>query len=105
MKYLYTNSVYMGIHRYPIIRETDANIWIKVGNSETKISKRTYRTGSGYSSVWYKEETPELKAKYEKAVLLDKYQKKLESLEKCTDEKVIDQVLKIEIPDNQEGGK
>lgn len=96
MKYLYTNSTYTGIHRYPVIRETDANIYVKIGNSETKISKRTYRTGSGYGSVRYKEETPELKAKYEKAILFDKYQKKLELLKKCTDEKIIDQVLKIE---------
>jgi len=102
MKYLYSYERHtQNLFRYEVIRETDSNIWIKIGIAETKVSKRTYKTGSGWYTSFYREETPELKAQYLEGLVNRKYQHKLDQLKNCTDKNVMKTILEIQIPDEK----
>lgn len=97
MKYLYYRGHYSDrkVYRSQITRETDSNYWIKSGQSETRISKKTMSVGEAWSKTYYKEETPELLEEYKNSVLEIKFKKKLEELSKCTDKNIMMEILKI----------
>jgi len=104
MEYLYEDSRYHGWFRWPIIRETDANVWIQCGSRESRVSKKTYRTGSEWDVTRYKRESEEVEKLYLSDKLKRDYSRKLTELEKCHDEAVMQQVIEIEIPDGKKGG-
>ena len=84
-RYLYTNKKYHGIKRYPVTRETSSNIWVLIGKDEERISKKTYRTGSGFNSTYYFEETPELLKSLKKQRLNNLFLLSLDKLRGCKD--------------------
>jgi hypothetical protein len=98
MKYLYYFGHYnQNVFRVAVTRETDSNIWYKGIAEEKKLSKKTYREGSGWDAIHYYEETPELLERYNSKQLMLKFKKKLKELENITDKEVIKKVLKIEL--------
>lgn len=99
MQYLYYRKHYSDrkVYRSQVTRETESNYWIKSGQSETRISKKTMSVGETWSKTYYKEETPELLEEYKNSVLEIKFKNKLEELSKCTDKNTMIEVLKIKI--------
>ena len=100
MNYLYSYEIHgNGVHRYEITRETISNIWIKISEDyEEMISKKTYKTGSGWDARHYYIETPELIEKYLKTKLKRDYLKKLDILlQNCEDEKIMNQIIGIKL--------
>lgn len=94
MRFLYYHErCGRGVYRSKVTRETDFYIWISIGKSEIKISKKTYRRGSGYGSTYYYEETPELKAKCEETALKRKFSNTIEKLESIEDVEIIKKLL------------
>ena len=95
MKYLYYIENYSGdVRRVKVTKETDSFIWIKINDTcEWKISKKTYRTGSGYDSTYYYEENPDLLSRYNETIIKYKFLKKLEEFKKCTDIEIMKELI------------
>ena len=101
-KYLYSYRRYTTlVDRYEVVKETESNIWLKspYSSNEFMISKKTYRRGDQWTTERFYEETPELLEKYEYTVLYALYEKHLGKLQKCRDQKVMEQVITIKIPE------
>lgn len=97
-KYLYKRNI-STIFRYEILKENDRFFWIRVGTGETRISKKTMRPGKSFK--WdssYYVETDNLRDDYERQQKIFYYKKKLELLNNCIDDDVINSVLEINIP-------
>lgn len=97
IQYLYTRSnIGDVLNRYRVTRQTDDNIWIYVNEkSECKISKKTYKTGSGWDILYYMKETPELKNEYEFKVFKYNFNKKLESLKDCKNVELMKSIIEL----------
>lgn len=80
-------------------RETYHNIWIRNGSLETKISKKTYKTGGIWDSTHYYEETEEIKEKFIKSYLRRQFRKKIEEMKSCENEKFMKYMIALKIPD------
>lgn len=101
-KYLYYSNKWHGLQRVRIVRETPAYYFVRFGMSgEDKISKKHLTTGTCKNRTHYKEETPELKAKYEKEAVFEemirKFHNKLDALRYVTDLETIRKVMEIEV--------
>ena len=86
---LYDNKLY----RTKIKKETKAYYFTE---NNIKISKKTMRSGSGYSFIHYYLETPELIEKYKETLIYCKFKsnlKKLEKIESIEKMKVINELL------------
>ena len=98
MKYLYYIQRHGNeVFRVAVSRETDSNIWIKNRDGETKLSKKTYQTGSGWDSCHYYEETPDLLKRYTEDSTRRKFIAHLDKLKSCKDISVMQYVLNIKI--------
>ena len=101
MRYLYFIERHgSNVYRRRVTRETDSNIWVETrNNSETKISKKTYFTGDRFFGTFYYEETADLLNRYISCQQLRFFREKLKELEKCTDEKIMKQIIAIKLPE------
>lgn len=87
MKYLYYYQRYSnGVNREKVIRETNCFYVVKYGASgEKKISKKYMRSGEGWDTVHYYEETPELIERFNQANTINKCIINIEKLSKIRD--------------------
>jgi hypothetical protein len=102
-QYLYGQGNY-GLCRCPIQKETEHFVWVFEGKEEqgaTKISKRTYRTGSTWLGIYWQRETPELKAQYEDQRILIKYKNRCAALQNVTDLAFMKKILAIDLPEKK----
>jgi hypothetical protein len=99
IEYLYEHDRYGGWFRWPIVRETESNVWIQCRGRESMISKKTYRAGSDWNVTRYERESEEVVVSYFKDELIRDYKRKLDGLNKCRDEAIMLKVVGIEIPE------
>lgn len=94
MRYLYYYGSYgRDLYRKEITRETEHTIWM----GKTRISKKTYSTGTDWNRTNYMEENEKIKLKFiehnTKLIFLNK----LEELKSCRNMKVMTDVININV--------
>jgi hypothetical protein len=102
MKYLYCLSSFeetpfgSAVSRFKVMRETDATVWVNGRNGQDiKISKKTYRTGDGRYTTYYKEETEWLKDMYKDTQLYYRFKKAISVLSECKDMVIMEKIIGI----------